>query len=146
MKNPRGTRIIISMLLLIGIQLNLLFRMNSIHSTSFSSILFSTTMAVLVLSVTLIRLFRKPYTMHVSEFSLQIKNRNLKPEDIKEIRIQGYFKPLIGIIPTGKVFTPFDLCFHIDPDQEDKAIKELKEWAEEHGVTVFSNKMVRRWI
>lgn len=124
----------------------MLFRMNSIHNTSFSPILFFITMAVLALSVTIIRLFRKPYTMQISKFSLHIKNRNLKPEDIKEIRIQGYFKPLIGIIPTGKVFTPFDLCFHINPDQEDKAMKELKEWAEEHGVTVFSNKMVRRWI
>lgn len=84
--------------------------------------------------------------MGINNESLCIKDKSLRPADIIEIRIQGYFKPLIGIIPAGKVFTPFDLCFHINSDQEDKAMKELKEWAEEHGVTVVSNKMVRRWI
>lgn len=141
-----GVRIIFAMLLLIATQLNVLLRTNSLDSVAFWLILFSVTMAVIALSVTIIRLFRKPYTIQISEVSLHIKNRNLKPEAIKEIRVQGYFKPLIGIIPQGKIFTPFDLCFHINPDQEDKGLKDLKEWAEQHGVNVKVNKTVRRWI
>lgn len=84
--------------------------------------------------------------MVINEDSLVVRDRKLKPEDIKEIRIQGYFKPAIGIIPTGKILTPFGLHFRYYMKEEDNAIKELKEWTKEHGVKISMNKQIRRWF
>ncbi|WP_208914407.1 hypothetical protein [Paenibacillus uliginis] len=82
--------------------------------------------------------------MQISRESLKVKNRELKPSDIKEIRVHGYFRPLIGIIPVGKRITPMDFCFRFI-EQEDAAIQELTEWASKHQVKL-SHKQVKKWL
>lgn len=96
--------------------------------------------------ITIIRMFAKPFTLKIQGDSLSIRNRTLKAADIKEIRVQGYFKPLIGIIPVGKRITPINLVFRFFSEEEDGAIKELAEWANAHQVKVKKYTQIKRWV
>lgn len=150
-KVPPSIPLILAMSLLIFIQVYSVIIINYDPDRTVDVVLYwfrivSTIPAVIVLAVSIARLFKKPSTMQINHDCLYIHKRKLSPEDIKEIRIQGYFKPLIGIIPKGKKVTPIDLCFCVYPDQEDKAIKELTEWAKEHQVEVVIYKQIKRWI
>lgn len=88
--------------------------------------------------------FKKPFQMCIRPELLKVNNREFKPSDIKEIRVQGYFRPLIGIIPVGKKIPPINLSFRI-LEEEDKAIKELMDWASRHEIKM-SNQKFMRWI
>ncbi|WP_422660932.1 hypothetical protein ACK8P5_10780 [Paenibacillus sp. EC2-1] len=96
--------------------------------------------------ITIIRMCAKPFTLKIQGDSLSIRNRTLKTADIKEIRVQGYFKPLIGIIPVGKRITPINLVFRFFSEEEDRAIKELTEWANVHQVKVKKYTQIKRWV
>ncbi|MGM1048779.1 MAG: hypothetical protein ACQEXX_21905 [Bacillota bacterium] len=87
----------------------------------------------------------KLFTTQISPELLTVRSKELKPSDIKEIRVQGYFRPLIGIIPVGKRITPMDFCFRFI-EQEDAAIKSLTEWASMHNIKVVTHKHVVRWL
>ncbi|UNK20651.1 hypothetical protein MNQ98_11820 [Paenibacillus sp. N3/727] len=85
------------------------------------------------------------FTTHISPELLTVRGKELKASDIKEIRVQGYFKPIIGIVPAGKRSNPVDLCFRFI-EQEDAAIKALTDWARTHNIKIVFNKSVRKLL
>lgn len=89
-------------------------------------------------------MLQKLFTASISPELLTVRSKELKASDIKEIRVQGYFKPIIGIVPMGKRINPPDLCFRFI-EQEDTAIKALTDWAKSHNIKIVTNKNVRRW-
>lgn len=142
---------IIAMTLLMFMYAYSLVRINFDHNNILDVIYLWTRILVIILClstvvITIIRMCAKPFTLKIQDDSLYIKDRNLKASDIKEIRVQGYFKPLIGIIPVGKRVTPMNLAFRFFSNEEDQAIKELTEWASQHDVKVKKYTQVRRWV
>ncbi|OAB41106.1 hypothetical protein PBAT_21325 [Paenibacillus antarcticus] len=63
---------------------------------------------------------------------------------IKIVMVMGYFKPVLGIKPINKINVPFHLCFRF-MEEEDKGMKELKNWAEQNQVP-FVHKRFGRWV
>lgn len=76
--------------------------------------------------------------------SLCINSRTMRAEDIKVILTEGYFKPVIGILPQGRKLTPVDMVFRFSED-EDNGIADLKEWAQRNQVKMV-NKTIKTWI
>lgn len=150
-KNPSGTGVFVSMPLIITHQIISMFMIGFDRNDSFDNIILWArviiiSLCLVFLILTIIRMNKKLFTIHISPDSLRIGNRELTTEEIKEIRIQGYFKPLVGITPIGKRFTPIDLCFRFMANQEDEAIKQLTEWAKGHNIKVAMYKNVKRWL
>lgn len=142
---------IIGMSLLMFMYVYSLVRINFDHNSILDVLYLWTRIFVIILClsmivITIIRMCAKPFTLKIHEDSLFIKDRNLKASDIKEIRVQGYFKPLIGIIPVGRRLTPVNLAFRFFSEEEDRAIKELTEWANNHDVKMKKYTQIRRWV
>ncbi|MGM1048778.1 MAG: hypothetical protein ACQEXX_21900 [Bacillota bacterium] len=147
-KYPSGIFTMVFMLILIGTnsRLYLVERTNRDNFDVFMSYfgIFLLVCFFAILIFTIIRMFMNPFTMQISRESLKVKNRELKPSDIKEIRVQGDIKSLIGITPIGKIITPIHFCFRFI-EQEDEAIRELTEWASKHKVRLL-HKQVNKWL
>lgn len=141
---------IIGMSILFTSQLLLLLKTRTDPDDPFDIFLFwsqvvITSFCLIVVIIEITRMLMKPFTTHISPELLTVRSKELKPSEIKEIRVQGYFTPLIGIIPIGKRIPPIGLCFRFI-EQEDTAIKELKEWASSHNIKVVTHKRVMRWL
>ena len=150
-KNPSGTGVFVSMSIIITLQIISMLIISFDPYDTFDIIILWTrvifiSLCLIFLTLTIIRTSMKPFTIQISQESLIVRNRELSSEEIKEIRIQGYFKPLVGITPIGKRFTPIDLCFRFMTHQEDEAIKKLTEWAKGHNIKVVMYKNIKRWI
>lgn len=81
------------------------------------------------------------FTTHISPELLTVRGKELKASDIKEIRVHGYFKPIIAIVSVGKRSNPVDLCFRFI-EQEDAAIKALTDWARTHNIKIVLIKVL----
>lgn len=150
-KNPSGLSLIFAMSILLLTHIYVVLMIGVDEQRLILDFIFWSRIVVIILSftvivITIIRMYAKPFTMQIMDDSLQVKNRNIKATDIKEIRVQGYFNPIIGILPKGKKITPVDLCFRIFSEQEDRAMEELTEWANQHQVKLSIYKQIKRWI
>lgn len=82
--------------------------------------------------------------IHEDKAELEVNGIRLRPEDIDGIYMDGYFKPTIGIrLHKQKLISP-RLCFRF-ADHEDEAIKSLKFWAQQHGIS-WHAKPFKRWV
>ncbi|WP_054958558.1 hypothetical protein [Paenibacillus dakarensis] len=150
-KNPSGVSLIFGCSLLIAAQIFSLSVTKADLSRSFDVFFFwykivLIIFCLLMIVLSIIRMCEKPFAMVLSNGSIHIKRRQLNAGEIKEIRMQGYFSPVIGVIPAGKRFPPVNLTFRFAKEEEDQAIKALKEWAEASNVKFAAYKQVRRWI
>lgn len=91
-----------------------------------------------------VRAFIKPSVLHINPESLFINGRTVEANQIKQVMVMGYFKPILGIKPIKKKYVPTQLCFRFLKD-EDKGMKELKSWAELNQIP-FVNKRFARWV
>ncbi|SMF86961.1 hypothetical protein SAMN05661091_3573 [Paenibacillus uliginis N3/975] len=149
-KNPRGWNLIIGMSIIITSQLLSLFMTRTDPDDPLAIVLFWTQVVLagfcfVLVIITITRMLMKPFTTQISSELLTVRSKELKPSEIKEIRVQGYFSPLIGIIPVGKRITPVSFCFRFI-EQEDAAIIALTEWARIHNIKVVTHKRVVRWL
>ncbi|HEY2491330.1 MAG TPA: hypothetical protein VGI33_00100 [Paenibacillus sp.] len=144
-KNPQSARTLISICFSMSLFLFLL-----LHNTADKHlILYSVEVLFLVFSfvtivIIIMRMFEKPSKLQFASECLIVKGTTLEATAIKSILIQGYFKPVIGIKPSGKLLVPIRLCFRFN-ENEDQAILELKQWAERNQVKIY-NKSFIRWM
>ncbi|UQZ36838.1 hypothetical protein C2I18_26890 [Paenibacillus sp. PK3_47] len=92
-----------------------------------------------------ITFLKKPTELCLSNEQMIFNGKVMKPKDIKMIMIRGYFKPVIGILPHGRMLVPMDMAFRYSKDEEDKAIADLKSWAAMNDVEM-DNKYFQTWI
>lgn len=69
----------------------------------------------------------------------------LQAKEIKMIMIRGYFRPVVGILPHGHKFVPMNMAFCYPKDEEDVGLSQLKNWADQNGVSM-GHKWFRSWI
>ncbi|WP_149466346.1 hypothetical protein [Paenibacillus antarcticus] len=86
----------------------------------------------------------KPTVLLISQDTLFINDRIVEANEIKMLLVTGYFRPILGIKPNDKKYVPTDLCFRF-LEEEDKGMKELKNWAEQNQIP-FRQKGFTRWI
>jgi len=98
----------------------------------------------IVLIIFIYRKSMKPTLLMISRDSLFINDRIVEANEIKMLMVTGYFRPLLGIRPTDKKYVPTNLCFRF-LEEEDKGMKELKNWAEQNQIP-FLQKGFTRWI
>ncbi|OAB39057.1 hypothetical protein PMSD_03755 [Paenibacillus macquariensis subsp. defensor] len=102
-------------------------------------------MCLFVLLFALYRTFyKKPTELCLSNEQIILNGNIINSRDIKVIMTQGYFKPLIGILPYRRKIVPLNMAFRYSKD-EDKGILDLKSWAEMNNVKMV-NKSFQRWI
>lgn len=148
-KNPTGVVMMFLMVIYLFMFLDLFdhdrsFRNNFDYFMEYYRIFFIIFCSV-VLLILLIRTFAKPFTIFLNPESISVKDKVMKPTDIKEIRVQlGRYESIIGITPVGKRLTPVALCFRIIED-EVQAMEQLTEWASIHQVKL-SHKQVQKWL
>ncbi|WP_422660930.1 hypothetical protein ACK8P5_10765 [Paenibacillus sp. EC2-1] len=100
---------------------------------------------VSVILILLIRMFVKPFTIYLTQDSINVRGRMVKATDVKEIRVQvGRFGSLVGITPVGKRVTPIALCFRVMGD-EVQAIGQITEWASMNHIKL-SHRQIRKWL
>lgn len=92
----------------------------------------------------IVRMQQKAGVLTLCEKGLQVHSQVVPIEEIKEIRIAGYFKPVIGIKIKNKIMVPLSLSFVIT-DNQDQAMKEMKAWAVLHEIPV-QHKNFTRWV
>lgn len=143
-KNPKNTRTLIGFFLLAAIQVFTIIR--GFRNDDLDA-LFYTGIGFLVICMTLFIFFfmkrtEKPSTITLDTNELIIHGQPITADTIDRIYVEGYFNPLLGVRRKGKkiVF----LAFRFIGD-EDKAIKEVKDWAENNKIEV-QNKTFMRWI
>ena len=86
----------------------------------------------------------KPTDLLISRDSLSFNDRIVEANEIKMLMVMGYFRPILGIRPTNKKYVPTYLCFRF-LEEEDKGMKELKNWAEQNQIP-FLLKGFTRWM
>ncbi|MUT65131.1 hypothetical protein [Paenibacillus sp. NEAU-GSW1] len=106
------------------------------------SILLAVSMTLLI--YLLLKSFGKASNVRFSDKALAIRGKELGAEKIEYIMVEGYFSPVVGIMPKGKRIVPVDHSFRFD-GSGDEAIKALGAWAEKHKIKVY-NKPFWRWI
>lgn len=87
---------------------------------------------------------QEPLELKLVEGQLILCEKKLAADSISEIRVKGYFKPLIGIKVKGRTIVPVGLSFNIVGD-EDRAMRSLRNWAADNQVQVL-NKDFMRWM
>ncbi|MFX3636410.1 MAG: hypothetical protein ACE3L7_20860 [Candidatus Pristimantibacillus sp.] len=143
-KNPKNTKLLIGMFILAAVQVNSIIRGFRRHDLD---AFFYIGIGLLVLFMTLfiflfMKRIEKPSAITFGTDELIVHDHSITAETIDQIYVEGYFNPLIGIRRKGKkiVFLAFRFI-----EDEDKAIKELKEWAESHHIGVHHKTFIR-WI
>lgn len=145
-KNPSGVDIIVGMLLLILAMTRLLIR--SVFPTKTFDIFMYyvgiglVVMYVVILIVTVIRAFGKPFQIQLNSGSMVVREREIKIEEIREIRTNGYWRPIIGVIPKGKRIVPLHLCFRFTQNR-DEALRELSDWARDNQIKISNGHFMR---
>lgn len=86
----------------------------------------------------------KPMNITIRENELEINGTRVIAGQIDEIRTEGYFMPVVGILVNGKKMVSPKHCFRF-AGREDEAMKALKEWAEENQV-IMRKKPFFRWL
>lgn len=123
--------------ILITLQLIILYLFNfglkSIITISLQSLM--VICQVVLISAILYRLSLKPKTIHLLNDSIKIYNKEVSISSIDKIILQGYFVQTIGIKPHHKKLIPSYLVFRFK-ENEEKHIKELREWAVQNNVEV----------
>lgn len=76
--------------------------------------------------------------------SIVLSGEGWDAESIKAVYIKGYFKPVVGLKPKGKLLVPYNCCFCF-LEKEDQGIGELTAWAERNHIKVL-HKRFERWI
>jgi hypothetical protein len=77
--------------------------------------------------------------------TLLIEEIKVNAMNIEVIYVKGYFRPVIGIKPITDTLVPYKLCFSFLEDDEHKAMKQLKAWAEQNQIEVIY-KSFSRWL
>lgn len=95
-----------------------------------------------IFGTALYRALSKPFELEVGDTYIKVKNRQVSKDDIRRIRVQGYFNPIIGIELKGKRLIPMDLCFQFN-DNEDEVMPVIREWCDEHQIPVIKKNIVR---
>lgn len=98
-----------------------------------------------IILILLIRMFAKPFTIYLTQDSINVRGRMVKATDVKEIRVQlGRYESLVGITPVGKRVTPVALCFRVIGD-EVQAMGQIIEWASMNQIKL-SHRQIRKWL
>lgn len=98
-----------------------------------------------VILILLIRMFAKPFTIYLTQDSINVRGRMFKATDVKEIRVQlGRYESLVGITPVGKRVTPGALCFRVIGD-EVQAMRQITQWASMNHIKL-SHRQIRKWL
>lgn len=144
-KNPQSVRTLISICFsMIMIFFLLLGDTPDKHAILYSIEILFLIFCLLTIVVLIFRMFEKPSKLQFDSECLIVKGKTLEATAIKSILIQGYFWPVIGIKPVGKLIVPVRLCFRFN-EHEDQAIIELQQWAEKNHVKIQKKKFIR-WI
>lgn len=98
----------------------------------------------ILLVIFIYRKSAKPTDLLISKDSLFINDRIVEANEIKMLMIMGYFRPVLGIRPTDKKYVPTYFCFRF-LEEEDKGMKELKNWAERNQIPVLLRGFTR-WM
>jgi hypothetical protein len=88
--------------------------------------------------------FSQIFAIEMKPEALGIKNSEIPADKIKNIFIKGYFQPVIGIKLKGQMLVSYKHNFRFS-EQEDQAIRELKEWADQHHIEVLHRRF-KRWL
>ncbi|OAB32831.1 hypothetical protein PGLA_25370 [Paenibacillus glacialis] len=143
-KSPSSIRTIIIMICIISNHSILLLRLSDHRGIRYPSLI-PVLMCLFVLLFALYRTFyKKPTELCLSNEQIILNGNIINSRDIKVIMTQGYFKPLIGILPYRRKIVPLNMAFRYSKD-EDKGILDLKSWAEMNNVKMV-NKSFQRWI
>ncbi|MGZ9584473.1 hypothetical protein [Paenibacillus marinisediminis] len=99
---------------------------------------------VIVLLIAGLRTLKKPGDIRLGHNTITLMDRIVPVENIDEIIIQGYWKPVVGIRLKGtKILSSNQCCRFLE--REDDALKALRQWANLNQVKI-SNRPFLRWI
>lgn len=143
-KSPSRIGTVIGMLAIICSQSTLVVRSWDRRVLFYASL----TVVLLSLVVLLFALYRtffkKPTELCLYNDQIILNGIIINSGDIKVIMTMGYVKPVIGILPHRRKTVPLDMAFRYTRD-EDRAISDLKSWAEMNNVKMV-NKRFQMWI
>ncbi|OAB41103.1 hypothetical protein PBAT_21310 [Paenibacillus antarcticus] len=146
-QHPSGNSPILGISMILIISMTWLIRKIQSDYTP-QSILYLGGAQILIYTIFLVifiyRKSMKPTVLLISQDTLFINDRIVEANEIKMLLVTGYFRPILGIKPNDKKYVPTDLCFRF-LEEEDKGMKELKNWAEQNQIP-FRQKGFTRWI
>lgn len=132
---------------LIGISINVVLWIYILTNGNFQNNFVTSAILALFAAVEIILIYRafaarRSFDILLNEDNLVIDNRQIPANNIKTVFVKGYFTPVIGIRPKGKVLVPYKNCFRFE---DDRYIKELTKWAEQRQIKV-AHKNFSRWL
>ncbi|MCZ8521807.1 MULTISPECIES: hypothetical protein [Paenibacillus] len=98
-----------------------------------------------IILYSIIRLLKRPEDLVIEGDRLLLRGKVLGAGEIGEVRIQGSYRPEIGIVPWGRRIVPIACCFRFAEPQKDEAMQSFLQWAQQHRVNI-ANRRFRRWI
>ncbi|SFD77960.1 hypothetical protein SAMN05216378_1394 [Paenibacillus catalpae] len=105
-------------------------------------VVFFTYLIILIISI--IRALNKPTELSILPDEIQINGRTILAKEIKVIINMGYFRPVIGIKPIGKMVVPVKLCFRF-LENGDQGIADIKGWAAANKIKMV-NRDFMTWL
>ncbi|MBY0010724.1 hypothetical protein [Paenibacillus typhae] len=149
MNNPivRTARAPAEKRLLAAISINTVLWIYIIVQGNFQNIYITSAILALFAAVEIILIYRafaarRSFNIILNQDSLIINNRTIPADHIKTVFVKGYFTPVIGIRPKGKVLVPYKNCFRFKSDND---VKIMTEWAEQRRIKV-AHKNFSRWL
>lgn len=102
-------------------------------------------LSVSVLAITCYRTIKKPFTVRMESDLIVIDDKQVDVNQVDEIVIQGYWRPVIGIRLKGNRMVSAQFCYRYMEEEESHALKALYEWAHRNHVNI-NNRPFIRWI
>lgn len=132
---------------LIGISINVALWIYILSTGNFLNIYITSAILALLAVVEIILIYRafaarRSFDILINEENIVIDNRQIPADHIKTVFVKGYFTPVIGIRPKGKVLVPYKNCFRFKSDND---VKIMTEWAEQRRIKV-AHKNFSRWL
>lgn len=132
---------------LIGISINVVLWIYILTNGNFQNNFVTSAILALFAAVEIILIYRafaarRSFDIMLNQDSLIINNRTIAADNIKTVFVKGYFTPVIGIRPKGKVLVPYKNCFRFKGDND---VKIMTEWAEQRRIKV-AHKNFSRWL